>query len=153
MSVPYFRSLLPGCDLHCLDVSARSLAIGAARFPGQASFVEFDGGSLPFGDSLFDIVFAACVFHHVDHAEHPAVLREFHRVLAPGGIAVVFEHNPYNPLTRRAIDACVFDRNARLIRAGALQRGFAQRGSPPRTGGTASFFRGPSPRCAGSNAR
>lgn len=51
-------------------------------------------------------MFAACVFHHIDQREHAALLRELLRVLASGGIALVYEHNPYNPITRHAVNTC-----------------------------------------------
>jgi len=121
-SIPYFCKHLPRARITCLDVSRRSLGVGEARFPGQARFVHFDGERIPFPDESFDIVFAACVFHHIKHDEHVALLTEFRRVLGSNGIAVVFEHNPYNPLTVRAVNTCAFDQNARLITGRAMRR-------------------------------
>ena len=120
-SVPYFQKYFPSAELTCVDVSDKSLAIGAARFPGAARFQRFDGQHLPFPDNTFDVAYAACVFHHIDQREHLALLREMHRVLAPGGWLVVFEHNPLNPLTVRAVNTCAFDENARLIHATTLR--------------------------------
>lgn len=127
-SVPFLRKYLPRGRITCLDVSAKSLAVGQSRFPDEASFIHFHGTSLPFPESSFDIAFAACVFHHIGSAEHVGLLREFYRVLAPGGIAVVFEHNPYNPLTVRAVNTCPFDVNARLIPAAAMRARIAAAG-------------------------
>ena len=62
------------------------------------------------------------MFHHIDHAEHVAKLREIRRVLADGGWLFVFEHNPWNPLTRRAVRDCPFDENAHLMTAGTLRQ-------------------------------
>jgi ubiquinone/menaquinone biosynthesis C-methylase UbiE len=132
-SVPFIRQHLPDARLTCLDVSAKSLEVGRSRFPGQAEFVRFDGTRIPMPDGSFDIVFAACVFHHIAPDEHVALLREFFRVLAAGGMACVFEHNPFNPLTVRAVDTCPFDENARLIRAKLMKRRFADAGFTGRT--------------------
>jgi hypothetical protein len=33
----------------------------------------------------------------------------------PGGIVVVFEHNPHNPATRRIVNTCPLDENAVLL--------------------------------------
>lgn len=41
---------------------------------------------LPFADASFDVIFARAVLHHI--ADLPAAMREFHRVLRPGGIFV-----------------------------------------------------------------
>lgn len=127
-SVPFVRNYLPRARLICLDVSTRSLAVGKERFPGEADFVAFDGATIPAADASFDIVFATCVFHHIGHDEYPGLLREFGRILAPGGMAFVFEHNPMNPLTVHAVNTCPFDANARLVRARVLQRRFGETG-------------------------
>jgi ubiquinone/menaquinone biosynthesis C-methylase UbiE len=120
-SIPFVRKYLPLADLTCVDVSTKSLQLGEARFRGQARFVHFDGSRIPFPDAKFDIAFAACVFHHIDAQEHIPLLEEFRRVLVPGGIAVVFEHNPYNPLTVHAVNTCPFDEKAVLIPAATMQ--------------------------------
>jgi ubiquinone/menaquinone biosynthesis C-methylase UbiE len=120
-SVPYFRKYFPECDLTCLDVSRKSLNIGRARFPEDARFVHFDGVVLPFPTASFDLVFLACVLHHIDQAQHFGLLGELFRVLRPSGRIIVFEHNPLNPLTAHAFNTCEFDENAQMIRSGYLR--------------------------------
>ena len=127
-SVPYFRKYFPEANLTCVDVSTKSLALGESRFHGDAEFVAFDGKVLPFDPDTFDIVFAACVFHHIGDDEHVSLLREMMRVLSRGGLAVIFEHNPLNPLTVHAVNTCSFDENAQLISAVALKRKFESAG-------------------------
>lgn len=128
-SIPFFRRHLPRAQLTCLDVSKRSLEIGAARFPVAAEFRHFDGVTIPYPEAAFDVALASCVFHHIPHAEHVRLLGEIRRVLAPGGLLFVFEHNPLNPLTRHAVNTCEFDANAvlvgaRTMRARMLEAGF-----------------------------
>lgn len=120
-SVPYWREFFPRASLTCVDVSERSLVIARDRYPGAAEYRCFDGVTIPFGDRSFDVAFAACVFHHIDAAEHVALLRELRRILADGGSLFLFEHNPLNPLTRHAVDTCPFDANAVLIRARTMR--------------------------------
>ncbi len=120
-SIPYFRKHLEHSDLTCLDVSRKSLAMGERRFQSEANFVHFDGNTIPFPDDHFHMVFTACVFHHIAHDEHSGLLREILRVLRPGGALALFEHNPMNPLTVRAVNTCPFDENAVLIRAGRMK--------------------------------
>jgi ubiquinone/menaquinone biosynthesis C-methylase UbiE len=114
--------------LTCIDVSKRSLDLAAKRFPGQAEFRVFDGQRLPLETASHDIVFAACVFHHIPHSAHVGLLSEWRRILRPGGIAMVYEHNPYNPMTRRVVDSCPFDANAHLITARQMRRQFSEAG-------------------------
>ncbi len=127
-SVPYFRKYCPEARLTCLDVSRRSLAVASERFPDLADFAWFDGKTIPFSDECFDVAFAACVFHHIDHGLHRRLLGEIRRVLAPGGMVFVFEHNPLNPLTRHAVNTCAFDADARLISGPAMRRRLAEAG-------------------------
>lgn len=127
-SVPFFRRHLPRASLTCLDVSKQSLALGEAKHGEAAEFRHFDGASIPYETDTFDITLASCVFHHIAHAEHVRVLGEIHRVLKPGGMLFVFEHNPLNPLTRHAVSTCAFDENAVLIHAPTLRRRVLQAG-------------------------
>lgn len=120
-SVPFFRRHMPAARITCLDVSKRSLAIGAATHGDDADFRHFDGMTIPCDADSFQVTLASCVFHHIPHSEHVPLLREIRRVLAPGGMLFVFEHNPLNPLTRRAVNTCEFDENAVLIGASAMR--------------------------------
>ena len=110
-----------------LDVSMASLTIGRARFP-DSDWVCFDGHELPLASASFDAAIAACVFHHIDAAEHIGLLTEIRRVLKPGAGLMVYEHNPWNPLTRRAVDACAFDANAQLISLPEMRSRFRRAG-------------------------
>ena len=121
-SIPYVHKHIPNAQLTCLDVSRRSLEIAEKRFPSLARYVHFDGIRIPLPDNYFDIAYAACVFHHIDHAEHISLLAELYRVIRPGGYLFVFEHNPYNPLTVHVVNNCPFDENAHLIRGYEMKK-------------------------------
>jgi SAM-dependent methyltransferase len=121
-SVPFFVRHLPATRVTCLDVSRKSLDVGAARHGSAAEFAHFDGRTIPYGDGTFDVALASCVFHHIPHEEHVGLLAEIHRVLVPGGRLFVFEHNPLNPLTRHAVNTCEFDEHAKLVLAPTMRR-------------------------------
>ena len=121
-SVPFFTRHLPAARVTCLDVSRKSLELGAAQHGAAAQFQHFDGRQIPFADGTFDVALASCVFHHIPHDEHVALLAEIRRVLAPRGRLFIFEHNPLNPLTRHAVNTCVFDEHAQLVLAPTMRR-------------------------------
>jgi ubiquinone/menaquinone biosynthesis C-methylase UbiE len=121
-SVPFFARHLPAAHVTCIDVSQKSLDIGAEKYGRQATFRHFDGTTIPYEDARFDVALASCVFHHIPHDEHVALLREIRRVLKKDGLLFVFEHNPLNPLTRHAVNTCPFDENAVLILAPTMRR-------------------------------
>jgi SAM-dependent methyltransferase len=127
-SIPFFARCLPTARVTCLDVSRKSLEIGASKYSAQADFQHFDGTSIPFDEGRFDVTLASCVFHHIPHAEHVRLLAEIRRVLRPGGLLFVFEHNPLNPLTRHVVNNCEFDENAVLIMAPEMRRRIREAG-------------------------
>ena len=100
--------------VHGTDVSREAVRT-AARQGAQPSYSLYDGARLPFQDGAFDFAVTACVLHHVLRADRPALMRELLRVTRPPGGVVVFEHNPWNPLTRLAVSRCEFDRDAELL--------------------------------------
>src|SRR5262249_34045120 len=114
-SIPFFRRYFPGAALTSSDVSERRLALGRQRYPGCGHCLLLENGRIPCGPDTFDVVFSACVFHHIVHSEHVAWLRELHRITRQGGLIAIFEHNPLNPLTVHAVNTCPFDENAKLI--------------------------------------
>ena len=114
-SLPHLRAAFPAASLSALDVSQKSLDIAAARFPGLAELVRYDGAAIPLPDASQDLIFSACVFHHIDAAEHVRLFGELRRLLRPDGRLVIFEHNPVNPVTRYIVATCPFDENAVLI--------------------------------------
>ena len=121
-SVPFFGRHMPRARVTCLDVSQKSLDLGAAKHGSVADFRHFDGKRIPYADSTFDVALASCVFHHIPNSEHVELLAEIRRVLTPNGLLLVFEHNPLNPLTRHAVNTCIFDENAVLIGAPTMRR-------------------------------
>lgn len=80
-----------------------------------------DPDRLPFADGSFDFLTAVCVFHHVEPGTRLALVNEMKRVLAPGGILGIFEHNPFNPTTRLIVSRTPVDQNAILLRAGETE--------------------------------
>lgn len=116
------QSAFPDAALTCLDVSARSLEHCEARATRPIESVVYDGKTIPFAEATFGLVFTACVFHHIPAEDHVALLRGIRRTLFPQGRFVLFEHNPWNPLTQHAVRNCPFDRNAVLIAAPEMRR-------------------------------
>jgi SAM-dependent methyltransferase len=72
---------------------------------------------LPFGDASVDFVTAVCVYHHVHGPARALLTDEIRRVLAPGGLCCILEHNPWNPVTRAIVRRCPVDVDAELLAA------------------------------------
>lgn len=88
----------------------------------RASFMPLDAIRQA-GHSGCDVAFAAVVFHHIPPADRGLAVRDIFSALKPGGTLFIFEHNPLNPLTRKIVNECPFDKDAVLLRASeATQR-------------------------------
>ena len=104
-----------------VDVSSDCLETARSRHP-DVDYRSYDGGVLPYPDASFDVAFTICVIHHVPPVQWGLFAAEMRRILKPGGLALVFEHNPRNPLTMRAVNSCTFDADAVLLRAEETER-------------------------------
>jgi SAM-dependent methyltransferase len=119
-------------ELHGVDVS-RELVRHARRRSPRTTFTHYAGQRLPYDDGSFDLAFAICVVHHVPPEQWSAFAAEIGRVVRPGGVVAIVEHNPLNPLTRLVVARCTFDKTAfllgrrralGLLRAGGLEPAF-----------------------------
>mgnify|MGYP003956007691 CR=1 FL=1 len=103
----------PNWILHGFEISQDSLNCVPAALKSQGTFTT-DLSDL---DGNYDLTFLAGVMHHIVPENRLAALNSAVEHLKPGGKLVVFEHNPWNPVTRRVVDRCPFDENAILISA------------------------------------
>jgi ubiquinone/menaquinone biosynthesis C-methylase UbiE len=127
-SIPFFSKHFPEAQLICADVSRKSLDVSATRFPEAAEYLEIVGDKLALDNDSIDLVFSACVFHHIPHNEHHRWLEQLRRVCREGGMVAIFEHNPWNPLTLKVVQNCPFDENARLIPSVQLRSSLTRSG-------------------------
>ena len=107
-----------------IDVSKVSIKVAKDKKIPRCSFLNYDGEKIPFKDNTFDVIFVACVFHHINKNFHQKIADEIMRVLKPKGRLYIFEHNPLNPLTQYMVNDCIFDKNAELIRSSELVKLF-----------------------------
>lgn len=105
---PFFAEVA-GCDLSREMLSAAAdLNVTLQPAPDR----------LPYASGQFHLVTAVCVYHHVASDEmRRRLTSEIHRVLQPGGIFCIVEHNPLNPATRLIVRRTPVDRDARLLTA------------------------------------
>ncbi len=107
---PMTRGLDVGCGLgaHVVELGRAgyrvigvepSRSVWRAREAG-ATVVAASGAALPFGDRAFDFAYAIGVLHHLREDVRAGVFAEIRRVLKPGGLLLVHETNPRNPVFR-----------------------------------------------------
>ena len=122
-----------------VDVSSGLLEAAARANPG-IEYQQYDGRTIPYADDRFDLGFAACVFHHIEPDERPGAAAELARVVRPGGLVVIYEHNPLNPLTRVAVSRCEFDEGVELLSRGETKSLLQRAGLEPIESRYIAFF-------------
>jgi ubiquinone/menaquinone biosynthesis C-methylase UbiE len=77
-----------------IDHSNGMLALARERLGRGIELIQADlAARLPFGDGAFDRVLSALTLHYIEDWSVP--LREFRRVLVPGGKLVISTHHPF----------------------------------------------------------
>lgn len=120
----FFEKYFSNSEMSGIDVSGISINIAKKKKIKNCEFAKFDGVKTPFNDNTFDIVFMACVLHHINQQYHQKIIDELLRVTRPKGRIYIFEHNPLNPLTRLIVKDCIFDKNAVLLMPSEIKKLF-----------------------------
>jgi SAM-dependent methyltransferase len=91
------RLLLHGYNVTGADPYAAMLKRMTARNP-KLNAVQAQGRRLPFEDATFDFTYCIAVMHHIANPNDVCeTLAEMCRVTKPGGLVLVWDHNPRNP--------------------------------------------------------
>lgn len=112
-SIEWFSLVFPDSVIHGFDVSEKSLETARSRCPEIEFLAKQNIGAFK---GQFDLVFSAGVFHHIEPSDRVDTLKQVRDLLSPRGRFIVFEHNPYNPVTRRMVNTCPFDADAVLLK-------------------------------------
>jgi len=105
----------PQSTIYGYDVSSKSIELAREKW-GHLENLIF-GRQLP-AAQIYDLITVANVFHHIKWEDRRKMLFRLRTLLKTGGMIVVFEHNPLNPLTVHTVRTCPFDTDAELIRCG-----------------------------------
>jgi SAM-dependent methyltransferase len=109
-NLSFLSKHFPGSEIFGCDISQESLKIAEKNKFAKLYYL----GSDEINDK-FDLIFISCVFHHIEPQKREEVVRYIYSLLVNKGSIFVFEHNPYNPLTRYIVNTCPFDSDAILL--------------------------------------
>lgn len=111
-NLPHIINTFKNSNVYAYDISLDSLKIAKDKNPSLKIISKDDFVK---NENFFDIIFIAGVFHHIELNKRDEVSKELFKLLNKRGILLVFEHNPYNPLTRHMVNTCEFDKDAILL--------------------------------------
>ena len=117
-NIPYLRAAFPNAEIVGTDISVASLEMARKEQP-DATFVAEHEHTAPYGS--YDLIFVAGVFHHIPPLQRAGAARTLFERLDNGGKLFVFEHNPYNPVTRHIVSNCPYDEDAILLKPAELR--------------------------------
>jgi 2-polyprenyl-3-methyl-5-hydroxy-6-metoxy-1,4-benzoquinol methylase len=110
-SLEYLEGAFPRASLSGYDPSSESIRLASQRVATATLTTQWQD----IAQHAFDVVLVANVFHHVPSNEISTWLGSCRKILAPQGRIFVFEHNPFNPVTRYVFERCPFDVDAKMI--------------------------------------
>lgn len=83
------RSLASFYECYGADISREHVEQMASKLPEVSFATVPPGGNLPYTDESFDVFLASEVLEHMDDGQLHTTVSEMHRVLRPGGFAVL----------------------------------------------------------------
>ena len=117
LSLPFIKKYFPKSAIFASDTSRQSLDYVANTYP-EVSVIHDD----EIGIQKYDFIFIAGVFHHIELEDRDLVFQRLQRCLENNGRMIIFEHNPYNPLTQKLVSNCEFDADANLVSKGKMYK-------------------------------
>ena len=127
MLTRYLHDLRPDWSYSGADPS--SGMIDAARTTAPwADFTVLGPERAPFGGRVFDLTLMSGVCHHIPWEDWERTFARVRSALAPEGTLLVFEHDPFNPLTQLVVRSTAADRGAHLRTASFVMRALGRFG-------------------------
>lgn len=113
-NLKFLGEFFPKSHIYGCDISAKSLDVANKENPEIDLFL-LDPVEMEKNQDKFDLIFVSCVFHHINPSERKNTIQNIYNMLKKDGFIYIFEHNPYNPITRHIVNTCPWDTDAILI--------------------------------------
>jgi len=112
----FLSKWFPDSRLYGCDISEKSLSVAenmnpAVKYDLIKSLIDLNG----IYQTTFDCIFVSHVFHHIPFSEHQLWIGALSGLLSKDGSIFIFEHNPYNPFTKRIFKNSRIDKGADML--------------------------------------
>jgi SAM-dependent methyltransferase len=105
-----FKEAFPDAEVIGIDVAGPQIRYAHARAAGlgqAVGFMQRDASATGFADGSFDLIVSHILLHETSGKAMPAIIRECHRLLAPGGLMIHADLPPFDlmdPFTQFILD-------------------------------------------------
>ncbi len=105
-----FKEAFPDAEVIGIDVAGPQIRYAHARAAGlgqAVGFMQRDASATGFDDGSFDLIVSHILLHETSGKAMPAIIRECHRLLAPGGLMIHADLPPFDlmdPFTQFILD-------------------------------------------------
>jgi len=117
-NIDYLKAAYPDALIEGSDISEASLELARQLNPGINFFNEENNSDQ---SKTYDLIFIAGVFHHIPPLMRDNIISNLKQRLSSVGSIFIFEHNPYNPVTKNIVDNCPYDEDAILLKPTELK--------------------------------
>ncbi len=124
LNLPFLQQNFPNSDVYASDISEKSMDYIKQNYEGIICVQDKE-----LEQNKYDLIFVAGVFHHIAPELRRDVVKRLLNLLNKNGVICVFEHNPYNPVTRHMVNTCPFDEDAVLLTKRGLKETLLQHGN------------------------
>ena len=124
-NLPFLQQEFKDAKIYGSDISKESLEIAKQNNP-NITFIHDE--EMKQYINKFDLIFIAGVYHHIAPDLRKSVTEKIVTLLNQNGKLICFEHNPYNPLTRKMVNTCEFDKDAVLLTIDEIKHLFVKAG-------------------------
>ena len=100
----HLKKHLPAATIHGYDVSSQSLQLIPPELTCQGRFSD----QLDDLDDDYELAVLSNVMHHIPKDQRQRTIVDITAHLAAGGKLILFENNPWNPVTRWVVRHCPF---------------------------------------------
>ena len=118
MNINFFNKHFGQSEIYGCDISKKSLEVAEERNHERVKFFLITEENSAKYKNFFDVIFVSCVFHHIQPSHRLNSMKNIFSLTKPGGVFYLFEHNPYNPITRKIVNECIWDTDAILLKPG-----------------------------------
>lgn len=116
-NIPYLAKIFPASKILGCDISGKSLETAKKNNP-QAQFnkIEKPDDLLDIYKEKLDCIFISNVFQYIPVQEHQIWMDSFNKILREDSTIILFEQNPYNPVTNYIFKNIEMDQDLNMLK-------------------------------------